>query len=99
MVIVLRLCCDDFNMHCTRRLQVYDSKTGIGERLWDVCKDFKLKQLVAKPTRKEYLLDLVLTDASALCKVEVLPEISDHRAVSLDIIVVTSYSVEVPLKI
>ena len=86
----------DLNIHHTRWLQFSNSNTSIGDRLWDVCRDLGLKQLVAKPTRGEYLLDLVLTDAAALCKVEVLPEISDHRVVSLDINVVASYSVEIP---
>ena len=34
----------------------------------------------------------MFTDAPELCKVEVLPEISDHRVVSLDIEVVVSYA-------
>ena len=42
---------------------------------------------------------LVLTDASVLCKVEVILEISDHRVVSVDINVIASYSVEMPRKV
>ena len=51
-----------------------------------VCGMFaKISQL----TRGNYLVDLVFTDA---CKVTVLPEISDHRVVSLDIEVAASFS-------
>ena len=45
-----------------------------------ICDDFNLKQLVDKPTRGPYLLDLVLTDMDD-CKVQVLDEIADHRGI------------------
>ena len=82
----------DINIHHKRWLKHSHSNTEFGERLWEICRDVGLKQIVAKPTRGEYLLDLVFTDAPELCKVEVLPEISDHRVVSLDIEVVVSYA-------
>ena len=75
----------DINIHHKRWLRHSYSNTELGERLWELCKDVGLKQIVAKPARGEYLLDLILTDAPELCKVEVLPEISDHRIVCLDI--------------
>ena len=68
----------------------------MGDRLWDVCNDLGLKQLVPQPTRGIYFLDLVLTDAPDLCKVTVLPETTDHRVVSLDIEVAVSFSDEIP---
>ena len=48
-----------------------NDNTDMCERLWDVCEDLRLKQLVAKVKRGYYLIDLVIADASALCKVEV----------------------------
>ena len=61
-----------------------------------MCKDLDLKQLVPQPTRGIYLLDLILKDAPDLCKVTVLPEITDHRVVSLDIEVAGSFSDAIP---
>ena len=86
----------DLNVHHKRWLRYSSRNSELGERLWDICKDLGLKQLVSKPTRGEYLLDLVLTDVGDFCKVEVLPEISDHRVVSLDIEVAVSQSEPVP---
>ena len=40
----------DVNVHHTRWLQFSNSDTGICECFWDECKDFGLKQLVAKLT-------------------------------------------------
>ena len=82
----------DINIHHTRWLRFSNRNTELGERLWEVCRDLGLKQIVAKPTRGEYLLDLILTDSPSLCKVDVLPEISDHRVVCLDIEVTVSYA-------
>ena len=65
----------DINIHHTRWLRFSNRNTELGERLWEVCRDLGLKQIVAKPTRGEYLLDLILTDLPNLCKVDVLPEI------------------------
>ena len=39
-----------------------------------------MKQLVDKPTRGEYLLDLAITDIDD-CNVSVLPKIADHNAI------------------
>ena len=86
----------DINIHHKRWLRYSSKNTITGERLWEVCRDLGLKQIVAKPTRGEYLLDLILTDAANLCKVEVLPEISDHRIVCLDIEVTVSYAEQIP---
>lgn len=40
-----------------------------------------LTQLVHKPTRKDRVLDLVLTNSPEICSTRVLEEISDHRVV------------------
>ena len=48
-----------------------------------------------EPSRKQYLLDLVLSNIPELVKVSVLPEISDHRVVNIEINAVMSISPEV----
>ena len=48
----------DINIHHKRWLRYSSKNTTTGERLWEVCRDLGLKQIVAKPTRGEYLLDL-----------------------------------------
>ena len=77
------------NIHHKKLLRFSNNNSTLGDRLWTQCQDFGLKQLVNSPTRNEYLLDLVLTDVGNLLKVQVLPELSDHRVVSitLDIVV------------
>ena len=50
-----------------------------------------LKQVVKEPTRGDYLLDLVLTDSPELLTVSVLPEISDHRVICIDVEVAVQY--------
>ena len=86
----------DVNVHHKRWLKHSHSNTELGERLWETCRDLGLKQLVSKPTRGEYLLDVVLTDVPNLCKTEVLPEISDHRVVNIDLDVGVSHSDPLP---
>ena len=53
-------------------------------------------QLVNAPTRKEYLLDLVITDLVTLMHVDVLAPIADHSMVSMvmDINTVATENVE-----
>ena len=55
-----------------------------------------MKQLVSKPTRGDYLLDVVLTDVPDFCKTQVLPELADHRVVSIDLEVGVSHSDPMP---
>ena len=43
----------------------------IGRRLLEICSDVELKQIVTRPTRVEYIFDVIFTDAPELCKVEV----------------------------
>ena len=84
------------SLHHSRWLHFSSSNAGMGDRMWDVCEDLGLMQMVSQPTRGNYLFDLVLTDAPDLCKVMVLLEISDHRVVSLDIEVAVSFTNEIP---
>ena len=82
----------DVNIHHQRWLHHSHSNTAVGERLWNICRDAGLKQLVKEPTRKQYLLDLVLSNIPELVKVTVLPEISDHRVVNIEVNAVVSIS-------
>ena len=82
----------DVNIHHQRWLHHSHSNTAVGERLWNICRDAGLKQLVKEPTRKQYLLDLVLPNIPELVKVAVLPEISDHRVVNIEVNAVVSIS-------
>ena len=51
-----------------------------GKVLQSGCEERGLRQLVREPTRKEHLLDLVLSDfESVKCTVE--PEVADHKVV------------------
>ena len=87
----------DVNVHHRRWLRFSSQgNTSLGERLWNVSRDNSLKQVVKKPTRGENLLDLVLTDVSGLLKVQVLPELADHRIVSVDLEVVVTRAQEAP---
>ena len=81
----------DLNIHHARWLKHSNANTTLGERLWNACLDMGLKQLVKQPTRKEYLLDLVISDVCELIDVKVLPELTDHR------IVCVSLEVNVPI--
>jgi len=51
-----------------------------GVQLKQICDDHALRQMVDKPTRGNYLLDLVLTDIDS-CKIQVAPQIADHHAI------------------
>ena len=82
----------DVNIHHQRWLHHSHSNTAVGERLWNICRDAGLKQLVKEPTRKQYLLDLVLSNIPELVKVTVLPEISDNRVVNIEVNAVVSIS-------
>ena len=75
----------DINIHHRKWLRHSRENSAIGERLWSVCKDSGLKQHVAEPTRGLYLLDLVLADVGELLKVQVLPELADHKVVCIDL--------------
>ena len=67
----------DLNLHSKRWLVRSASNSKEGERMKDVCKDEGLRQLVRKPTRGDYLLDLVITDIE-LAIVAVLSKLADH---------------------
>ena len=48
--------------------------------------DYGLEQLLDEPTRKEHLLDLVLsTHPDIICDIAVVPGMSDYEAVTLSI--------------
>ena len=82
-----------------RWLHFSNNNTGMGDRLWDVCKDFGLKQLVSHNRFDAITFsNLVFTDANDLCKV-LFFEKYDDRVMSLDIEVVVSFSDEIPREV
>ena len=83
-------------MHHRKWLRHSNGNTALGDELWDICREVGLKQLVREPTRGDYLLDLVLSDVQELVSVRVLPELSDHRMVSIDLDVVVPAFQTVP---
>ena len=70
----------DLNVHNTSWLTHSSGTSPEGKLLRGVARGFGLTQLVDKPTRGRYLLDLVLTDIEN-ASVEVLPRIADHSLV------------------
>ena len=79
----------DLNVHSKRWLKFSTGETPEGTALQELCADFGFVEKVKKPTRKENLLDLVLTNLEdAKCTVE--PRVADHN------LVVASFSLPVP---
>ena len=70
----------DLNVHHSRWLRYSSGVSVEGTALYRFCTANGLKQWVKRPTRDDYLLDLVVSDLPAR-KVEVLPGISDHNMV------------------
>ena len=68
----------DLNIQHRKWLRFLNANTPGGRALQQICEDASLQQLVKAPTRKEYLLDLILSDLEALSSVEVLAAIADH---------------------
>ncbi len=89
----------DINIHHRKWLRHSRDNSTIGERLWNVCKGHGLKQLVSDPTRGPYLLDLVLADIGEFLKVQVLPELADHKVVSIDLDVLVPTCADVPREV
>ena len=58
--------------------------------MYRFCRDNGFKQSVKKPTRDNYLLDLVVTDFDEVSEVLVLPQIADHNVVR------ASFKINVP---
>ena len=74
------LCCDA-NVHQKKWLRYSDGNTNLGQKLQDICSDAGLTQIVREPTRKENLLDLIVTSMPESSKATVVGSVSDHRAV------------------
>ena len=69
------------NVHNKLWLQHSASNSPEGRELFNVCCRLGLQEKVRKPTRGNYLLDLLLTDIPAGVSCSVLPRISDHNSV------------------
>ena len=72
----------DLNVHHKSWLSFSSGTTPCGETMRQVISSMGLKQVVKKPTRGPYLLDLVLTDLPGV-KAEVMPKIADHNLVQI----------------
>ena len=71
----------DMNVHNKLWLQHSASNSPEGRELFNVCCRLGLQEKVRKPTRGNYLLDLLLTDIPTGVSCSVLPRISDHNSV------------------
>ena len=81
----------DINVHNPSWLRFSNRDTAEGSELEAICGQHGLRQIVSKPTRGPYLLDLVLTDLPSGVRCEVVPGIheNDHDGV------LTSVKVEI----
>ena len=79
--VVATIVLGDMNVHNQHWLEFSNGTTPEGRALCNVCSRIGLTEKVRKPTRGEYLLDLVLTDILSGVACKVLPKISDHNAV------------------
>jgi len=70
----------DLNVHHRKWLRHSNGDTQIGTDLKTFCDYHGLFQLVKEPTRKQYLLDLAITDLPK-SSATVLPLIADHKGV------------------
>ena len=69
----------DLNIHHKRWLQFSREDSSIGTEMKNYCDFHGMRQLVRKPTRNEYLLDLVLSNIQGI-SVKVMPYIADHKS-------------------
>ena len=72
----------DLNVHHVDWLNHSSSTSACGKRLRLAAAAIGLNQLVRKPTRGKYLLDLALTDISGT-SATVLPKLADHSVVQV----------------
>ena len=75
----------DLNVHNKAWLQHSSRTTPEGRLLAGICNGHGLSQVVGQPTRGEYTLDLALSDLPVLPTAKVLPKISDHNTVLLEV--------------
>ena len=75
----------DLKKHHKKWLRWSNRNSPEGALLADIVADAGLYQIVRDPTRKEYLLDLVLTGLGHFINVQVIPGISDHSIVELEV--------------
>ena len=71
----------DMNVHNKEWLRFSSGTPPEGRRLFQLCQERGLEQLVVGPTRGNHLLDLVLTDFGNEVATHVLPSLSDHKLV------------------
>jgi exonuclease III len=67
----------DLNVHSKRRLIHSNGNSTEGELMREHCLRQNLRQMMRRPTRGDYLLDLVITDIDSV-SVSICPKIADH---------------------
>ena len=70
----------DLNIHHKSWLKFSREDTIRGKRLKEISENHGLRQLVNKPTRGDYLLDLVLCNDCDM-KIKVGPKVADHHSI------------------
>ena len=75
----------DFNVHSIRWLKYSSHEPPEGLALQEFCQNFSLMECVQNPTRGNHLLDLVLSDIVDPSHISILPPISDHNMILIQI--------------
>ena len=72
----------DLNIHHKRWLRFSNDNSRVGAEMKVLCDFHGLSQIVREPTRKEYLLDLAITDIVG-AKAEPIAYIADHKSIQM----------------
>ena len=83
--VVYSIIMGDMNVHSIRWLVHSARESAEGNLLREVSEEIGLQQKMTEPTRQQYLLDLVLTDAQDVT-VSTTPYIADHKGVLCGIV-------------
>ena len=75
--------CGDFNIHHKDWLKFSNRNSPEGRLLHLFCLENQLKEIVRRPTRGDYLLDLCLSSFGSEVKASVLPKIADHAVIQV----------------
>ena len=70
----------DLNLHSKRWLRFSSGNTAEGEKMREVCLEYRFRQLVKEPTRGEHLLDVCISNIES-ASVKVGGKIADHASV------------------
>ena len=88
----------DMNVHHERWLVFSNGTSAEGRALRNAATEHGLEQHVKVPTRREYLLDLCLSDMQNV-QCSVLPKIADHSIVEVKLALPLAESQQLPRKV